>query len=608
VIAMKNDKGFALVAAMVVMTLLLALGGAAMTMSSLGYLSLSSDRKYQLANWAADYAINGAIKCTVKNASCPPISSDDECKASKASGTVGTEGSQVSWTYFAVPASQYCFIHAKGSLAGGTSVIKTLVVPKTAKFGGLVTKGGSINLTGNATAIAGCDTTDTASCGIMPGVITSTPLTGNFGTNPSTTCASNPIGGLVGSPPFVVEDRGDLFANYFDVTDPNGDGNFWDGMQAKIAEKYGISMPNPPPASPTSPASPSVPSPPSQIPGTCKTEPDQFCCKTTSNTQISCYNNNNCTGSVVKTIDLTQCRNGTDPNPPIFIKIDSPLFIDHNISQGITTNPDLRNASTFTVTIRTALTASPSGDATKISTGGAVTVNSAITSTNITTAGTVSINAAATNSQIISGGAVTVGSAINGTNITTAGAVNVNSSATNSQILSAQTVTITTNMTNSNVFANNIAFNLGNNTIAGGCGASSPNACPDPSRAGGTFYANNDILIQGNGNKNFGTNDDPLIMLAGNRISAEGAGNSTIRGLIATNGTGLNITGSYEIKGTIINNSSASQLNNSGNADIKFNMGILKEVFRQFGSLMKEPTCGGGNIFSTVKNTKMTAY
>lgn len=601
----RNNRGFALVAALVVTTLLLALGGSAMIMSSLGYLSISSDKKYQLANWAADYAINGAIKYAVDNAACPP---------STVTGTVGTGVNQVNWTYFAVPASasQYCFIHAKGYI-GSTSVVKTLVVPKTAKFGGLVTRGGSINLTGNATAIAGCDTTDTASCGIMPGVISAKQPTGNYGTNPSTTCASNPIGGLVGSPPYIIEDRGDLFAVYFDVTDPNGDGNFWDGLQAAIASKYGIPIPNPPPASPTSPSSPGTPTPANTISGTCKTEPDQFCCKTTSTTQISCYNNATCTGSPIKNIDLTQCRNGTDPNPlnnPIFIKIDAPLHINHNISQGITTNPDIRNASnTSTVTINTALTASPNGEATQISTGGAVVLSSGITSginnTHITAGGAVTLSSIASNSNITAGGTVAVNATITGTNVTTAGAVSVNASATNSQIVSAQDVTITRDMTNSNVFANNIIFNLGNNTIAGGCGSQN---CPDPLKAGGTFYANNNITISGNGNKTFGTDADPLILLAGNQISMTGAGNSTIRGLIATNGTGLDITGSYEIKGTVINNSTNATLTNSGNADIKFNMGILKEVYKQFGSPLKEPTCGGGNIFSTIKNTKMTAY
>lgn len=529
---MKNDKGFALVAAMVVMSLLLALGGAAMTMSSLGYLALSSDRKYQLANWAADHAINGAVKYAVDKAACPPAPE---------SGTVGSKESPVNWTYFAVPAaaSQYCFIHAKGNL-GSTLVVKTLVVPKTAKFGGLVTRGGSITLKGVATAIAGCDTTDTASCGIMPGVITSTALTGDFGTKPATTCASNPIGGLVGSPPFVVEDRGDLFANYFDVTDPNGDGNFWDGMQAAIAAKYGITMP------------PSVQSPPASISPSCRIESssDKKCCKTTSTTKIECYNSTDCSGSPLSgagfSIDLAASGCSQIEVRPLEFRI------QNNVG-------------------------------------------------NI----------------IIFADKVTVNSSITGTSISASGDVNVNALATNSQIVSAQNVAITTSTTNTSVFANNITFNIGSNTtIAGGCGASSPNPCPDPSKAGGTFYSNNNITLSGNGNINYGTDADPLIMLAGNRISAEGTGNSTIRGLLATNGTGLNITGSYEIKGAIINNSTSANLTNTGNADIKFNMGILREVFNQFsytpgypsGYPLKEPTCGGGNIFSTVKNTKMTAY
>ena len=511
-----TNRGFALVAALVVMTLLLAIAGAAMTNSSLGFMSISSDRKYQLATWAADYAINEAIKYSVATAMCPP---------SQVSGTVGSGINQASWTYFAVPAiaSQYCFVHGRGFL-GSTSVIKTTVVPRTAKFGGMITRGGTINITGGAAAVAGCDTDDTASCGIMPGVITSSSLSGNFGQQPSTTCASNPLGGLVGSPP-IVQDAGigDLFARYFNVTD-------WNNLKTTIASKYGITMP------------PAAQTPPSIPPG-CKIEPasDKKCCKTTSATKIECYNSTDCTGSPLSgagySIDLA--ASGCSQ-----IEVRSPSFrIQHNVG----------NIGIF---------------------ADWVTVNSAITNTRISTAGSVTLNA----------------------------------SATNSQILAAQDATITDNMTNSNVFANNITFNLGNNTIAGGCGASSPNPCPDPSKSGGTFFANNDISILGSGNKNFGTDADPLLMLAGNSISMAGSGNSTIRGFVASNGIGLNITGSYEIKGTVVNNSSSSQLYNSGNADIKFNMGILKEIFRQFGSPMQEPTCGGGNIYSTVKNTKMIAY
>ncbi|MBZ0156823.1 MAG: hypothetical protein K8I29_11525 [Alphaproteobacteria bacterium] len=450
----KNEQGFVMISALAIVALLLALAGAAMIMSELGHLSLSSEKRYQLANWAAEYAVYDGVNYAVEYAACPP----------NKSGTVGTGFNQANYIYYSVAAADYCFIHGKGSIGNG-SVVKTLVVPKTAAWGGMVTRGGTINLQGNAAAIAGCDTSDTSSCGIMPGVISGSELGGNYGTTATTTCAANPVGGLVGSPPMLIDPSlGDLFARYFDVTDTDSDGVFWDDLQNTLSAKFGI-----------------------DAAGLTSDGTDAAC-------QFTCTTATSCTITLPASCD----------NKKAYI----------------------------------ACTGSCSPSA---------------------------------------------------TNLLLQGSLN------NKTIVSDGHIYIDSNMANTNVFSNNITLDLTNETVAGGT-------------AGSTLYAAGTITAAGNGGRNIGTASDPLIILAGNSFAAGGSGNSTLCGLIATNGTGMEITGSYEIKGALINNSTSALLNNTGNADIKFNMGILKEVYAQFGNPFKRPTCGGGNINSTIQNTKLTVY
>lgn len=353
-----TNRGFALVSALIIMTLLAALGSAAYIMTNMGFAAVSAEKKYQLASWAADYAIGAGASYVIDNAICPPSTTITPC-ASLASGAT--------CEYFAVPdvTGTFCTIYARGKV-GTAKVIKTAVVPRMGSdWGGMVTRGGRITLSGSS-AIAGCDDEEASyanKCGMMPALIAppvGTDLTLSSSSTVSEMCKTEgKMKGLFGNPPhYSVSLPNDLTSRYFNVSDENENGTAWDEFLSLIENKYGVDI---------------IPLPPlNSITGNCKSEPDQFCCKTRNSTTIDCYNRSDCTGNVVKTIDLTQCRSGSDPDPqknPIFVKIDALLRIEHDLSGGLA-NPDIRNASDVgTVIITASLTN------TKIVSGGTVTIS-----------------------------------------------------------------------------------------------------------------------------------------------------------------------------------------------------------------------------------------
>ncbi|GEM_PF-6876138 len=188
----KNERGIALVASLMIMLLLLVLGAAAMQMSQLGFFAVSAEKKYQIANWAAEYAVQEGINVTVAN---------NACIASTGTGSAG-DGS---YTYYRMPSSNFCYIHGTGTYVGA-KVVKTVVVPRlsTAEMGAITLRnGGSISM-GGSSSIVNCDT----NCK-TPGVVYGTGLTLDVNSiNDDTTCPNNPRG-LYGSPHAVQDIEGD---------------------------------------------------------------------------------------------------------------------------------------------------------------------------------------------------------------------------------------------------------------------------------------------------------------------------------------------------------------------------------------------------------------
>lgn len=223
---LKNNKGFALVSALSAMLLLLAISSAAMIMSQLGSFTVASEKKYQLAAWAAEYGLNVGVSAT--SGSCPASAS-------------GSTGNGASYSYFSVTGGSYCFIHSTGSF-GEASVVKTAVVPAGGSYWSAVsTYGGNFNVSGSS-SIVGCDTTDTASCPNYASGITNfsgSSLTGGYltGTITPGNCPSNP-NGVIGNPAVQSSPEADT-----DITDKYFNSDSESDVIADLASKYAINLP-----------------------------------------------------------------------------------------------------------------------------------------------------------------------------------------------------------------------------------------------------------------------------------------------------------------------------------------------------------------------------
>lgn len=437
-----NNNGFALVSALVIMLLLAALGSAAYMMTNYGFSSVTAERRYQLANFAADYAIGAGASYVIEKAVCPPSSSITPC-ASLASGA--------SCEYFSIPdvTGTFCTIYAKGKV-GSAAVMKTATVPRMGSdWGGMVTKGGTLTLSGSS-AIAGCDDDETnydKKCGMMPALIAPPADGSNLTINSTSTLSElckteGKMKGLFGNPPhYSTTLPDDLTSKYFNVKDENNNGTSWDEFLGLLEEKYSVDL------TPLPDTSMIIPS----VSGTCKSEPDQFCCWTVSSTQISCYNNSDCTGTSVKNIALNTCES---------VKIDSKLFIKHSIS----------NVNLF-------------GE----NSNSKIMINAPLSNVNILTKSPIEAYDSLTNTSII-----------------TSSNISVYSNTSGSKLLSGETATIDLDsgesMQNTNVFARNLNFNLkssGDRVI------------------GGTFYAKDNTTINATGGPRLGTIDNPVLLLAG---------------------------------------------------------------------------------------------
>ncbi|MFO0751899.1 MAG: hypothetical protein U0411_01055 [Thermodesulfovibrionales bacterium] len=543
----RTEEGFALITAVVITTLLLALGGTALIMSQMGYLSLSSEKKYQLASWAAEYAVQNGALSVVNTGTCPGTTS---C-------TGLTSGATCSYFSIADSTNTFCFINGRGQF-GAANVAKTMVIPRASSiWGGMVTKGGTITLSGSS-AIAGCDddeSTYASKCGVMPALIgPSSGLTISSSSTTLTSCQNEgTLQGLSGNPPqYNIDLPDDLTPSYFNVSDTNGDGTAWDEFLASLETVTGAEF---------YPSLPGTPAPTDPIPAGCQYSTGSACCQTASSTQINCYGTSGCTGAVVKTIDLNSCQNPSGSGIP-YIQVSgagTTLRVGHS-------NVTLQVASATPVTV----TANIAG--LNLATGGAVTIGSNLSSGSSDAA-----------SAIYAGGSITVTS-------------NVGHSGSTTNLVSAGTVTIDlgshTTVTDANVFGNNLSVELDSSTAG---------------ISGGVYYAQTGSVIDANGGPSFGTTTNPVMLLAGS-TSLSVPGNLTINGLVYTSATTVSLTGAVELQGSLVNTSTSANVSNTGNGTIQFNKSVLDSLYGNYSSVMNQPKCGGGNKNSYAANTKMTVF
>ncbi|HWR90232.1 MAG TPA: hypothetical protein VN260_08230 [Dissulfurispiraceae bacterium] len=304
---MKNQGGFAAVAAIVVTFLLLAIGGSAMVMSQLGYSTVASENKYQVANSAAERAVNAGVQNVISLQVCNLTATNV-----LANGATSF--------FFTTPdaTSNYCFIYGRGTF-GATNpatVVMTTVVPIAASnWGAMVLKNGGTLLIGGSSSIASCD----ANCR-GPAVVSGGPISGQYTTD--TTCKNNNKG-IVGDPAIQYTELGDLVPKFF-----NSD-NFGD-LKNDIGNAYVVDVTG---LSNT------------DIPGGCQYNGNKTCA-TTSATQIVCGS-----GGTAVTINLGGC-------PKVFVGASSSLSINHSVANtsivaatSVSINDGLNHTNVFAANI-----------------------------------------------------------------------------------------------------------------------------------------------------------------------------------------------------------------------------------------------------------------
>ncbi len=545
----KNDKGVALVAALVIMLLLLVLGAAAMQMSQLGYFAISSEKKYQLANWTAEEALKSGVGIVVNTANCPGL-------------TNISNGS-----FFGIPDSSntFCFIHGTG-IRDSAKVVKTVVLPRAGtEWAGMIARGGQINLAGSS-AIAGCDLDESSyanRCGMLPAVIYQTgqlTYTPADVSAPISQCQNEgTLKGFEGNPPLQpTQLPNDLIPLYFGVTDTNGNGSAWDELLTAAENKYSNTISGQTFNVEFYPNLPSTPSVSQTAASSCNYTGTNTC-STTSATNIRCG-----TGS-----SLPACNNAVNANCNININACNSIFI----RPILTITQDINNFNK------------------QIITDSLVNISASVSNLNLITDDTIIVSGNLTNSKLAAN-RVTISSPVTNSFIeagsTANDSVNVNASLTNTNVISAGRANITRDMTNSNIFANILNFDVNGTTN------------------GGFFYAATNTIIDANGSPTLGTVAHPIVLLAGSGTISM-PGNLTINGLIYANSTNISITGAVALQGTLINAVSAT-ISNIGNGTIQFNKQVLDNLSNNLTGLTKQPKCGAGNKSGYLDTSKTTVY
>ncbi|MGO9611760.1 MAG: hypothetical protein ACLPX5_01830 [Dissulfurispiraceae bacterium] len=581
---MKNERGFALVLALVVSALLLALGGTALLMSQLGYFTVSSEKKFQLANWAAEYAVNSGVLYAVSNNSCPP-----------STGPTALTGG-ASYSYFSQSASNFCFIKGTGTIAGAT-VVKTVIVPAggSAPFGALTLRdGGTLQLSGSS-AISNCDTSCPTPGVVYGGTITQ-QITG--GLHNTDSCPTNPQG-IYGSPYATENSSGvactntngscsssalpDQTASYFNTSSFSGlqtglsttyNGN---GSVSVNASNLSITSPTTPPATPAVSAS-------------CQCN----CAVTLASSTTTC-----CTGGSQKTISSCTSIQATS------LTINGiPANITQNlVSTGSITMQNvggtINGVSFYGATGVTIQSASFTLNNSIISSsGGSITFQSSTDTLNnctIAASGSVTLQSSTgnvNNSTVYGGSSVTFqgGSA---------------SSLSQSTVVTPGSFTFQSgNIADTNIFSASTTIQSSGNI------------------QGGVLYTSGTLIDQSTGNRGLATNCnpatcpktgsccslsscDPTLFLSGGNMTFQDA--SAYSGLIFTNGS-ITDQGGASFNGSIASNSTTSG-STFQNANINFSPYVLSQL-NCLDSIVKAPNCAGngGQRKPYVDSTKMTIF
>jgi len=571
----KNERGVALVIALIMTLLVSIIGVTAIKMSEIGFITFGSEKKYQLAKEAAEYALNAAVKSVIDSASCP---------SSTPTTPITISGTNAAYSYFAISSDSggnYCFINGKGTY-GGATVVRVAIVPKYVTDYGAITlrKGGTVSV-GGSSSIVSCDSTCKT-----PGIAYGTSI--DFGSVPNlTTSVVCPNKGINGLPAAVQDTNGNTCASATCAGSTMSDripmvfnSDNWADMQADLGNitlnnhkvdvtNLGISDWD----TGTSEAQP--------MPAT--SDPVDSSCTCNCAVALAPTTNNCCTGA------------GADAR----------TNINSCASLKVTGTVDITGSGTYT--------------GKTIYATGSITVNNSgaiLDNTNLIAGGALSITSASeikNNSALIAEGTggISLTSASGVTNSTVV-TTNLNATITlNDSNVSNSTLitksdfnvnTATKSVTDSNIFANTITVTKASNSS---------------SIQGGLLYSTGIMDFTSTISQlSIGTESKPVMMLAGGNIQMDHmTGQADIYGLVFTNGAFLsdkNSTGRFAIQGAIIaNGDTPSTYGSKGNAIINFNKTVLDKLSGStstFSGFMKAPPCGKGGRGSFLTSNKVTVY
>ncbi len=578
---MRNERGMILATVMIIVLLVMVLTTAGLKMSELGYQAYGSEKKYQMAGWAAEYALNTGIDSVVSTQSCP---------GSSGNLTLTYGGVNVTYSYSSATGGNYCMIHASGSF-GGAKVVKIAAVPKISSGYGALTirNGGNMTVSGSS-AIVNC----TSTCK-TPGVVFGGSITQNIsGAYETTTCPNNPKG-IYGEPTAVQDGLGnecsttngtctattltDRIPEIFDSTDigdlKNDLTKSYNGFSVDVTNLSVSSMPS------------------------IASAPSPACVCTNTGTFTLSTSTNSCTGVA----DFSACGGQ--------IKFSAANVQINGIPSSISTIVSAGNVTNGSVTSTTGNFSDKSiyttGTASITFSDSDITLNNST----IVSGGGITLSDFGTisnNTKIVSEG--TAGITISdGTSIANSAIVSTNSSGnismggvtyTDSTIVSKNTLTIestASTITNSEIFTNTLYLEKNSGGISGGI-----------------LYAQGNATTQSPwaGDVDLGTSANPLLFIVGgNFLMDHGTGSADINGLLFVNGTmNMGATGNFDIKGAVVANSSTgtNTLSMTGNPQITFDSSILTTLSTNQSGLVKTPTCGGGGQGLYLSNNKVTIY
>ena len=571
----REQRGIALVVALMVMVLFIALGAAAMMMSQLGYMAISSEKRYQIANWAAEYGLNKGLESLLPS-SVNPICS---------TGGSGSATSGSNYSYFGAGiGGNFCYIHSTGT-QGNAKVVKTVLVPRnpTAQHGALVLRnGGSIDM-GGSSSIVNCDTTCKT-----PGVVYGTGLNLNINSiSDDTSCPNNPRG-IYGSPHAVQDAEGDACNTTSGAcsTSPQMEDRIpttfeatnWPDLQLRLSTSY-------------SPSGHSI-------------DVDNLSMGNITVPTLTCKCTN--TGNFTLSTGTTSASPGTPASTTICSGVP-------NIAA--CTSLEFTN-STGTLTI----SGIPASVENVVSNKN-VSITGSLTDKNIYTvnSATISVSDRLTRVKLVSqNGNITIASgAINNSIIVTTGNdsdISFDSGTiSNSTILTKDTFWVD-NTANVPILTNNKVFSKSSD-FKKGIGDTS----------GGLFYSKLDTkFIRGTGNTVIGTCSsithsgcgtpcNPVLMIIGGDLILSGGGTVDIIGVVFINGNiDYEGSGGFAITGTVVSNATtgSSTFSARGNANIRFNSCVINTLKDGGHAIVRRPECGsaGGARGPYILNTKVTIY